>query len=79
MASAAVDSLGSAWCATLVHLSQILLQLQRSRRLLVFAAKKNWVEFFKELESEEYEGFDPELYPDWLLIQVRYKEIDRKR
>jgi hypothetical protein len=77
MASAAVDSLGSAWRATLVHLSQILLQLQRSRRLLVFAAKEYWVEFFKELESEEYEGFDPELYPDWLLIQVRYKEIDR--
>ncbi|KIK32258.1 hypothetical protein CY34DRAFT_165237, partial [Suillus luteus UH-Slu-Lm8-n1] len=70
MASAAGDSLGNAWRATLVHLSQVLLQLQRSRRLLAFAANKNWVEFFKELESEESEGFDPELYPDWLLIQI---------
>ncbi|KAG1750378.1 uncharacterized protein EDB91DRAFT_1303342 [Suillus paluster] len=38
--------------------------------LLVFAAKKNWVEFFKELENEECEGFDPEQYTDWLLIQI---------
>jgi hypothetical protein len=78
MASAAGGSfkLGKAWRATLVHLSQILLRLQRSRRLLVYAANENWVEFFKELESEEYEEFDPELYPDWLLIQVRDKDID---
>ncbi|KAJ8582907.1 hypothetical protein M405DRAFT_749499, partial [Rhizopogon salebrosus TDB-379] len=38
--------------------------------MLVFAAKKNWVEFIKELENEECEGFDPESYPDWLLIQI---------
>jgi len=78
MASAAGSSLGKAWRATLVQLSQILLQLQRSRRLLVLAANGNWVDFFKELESEECEGLDPELYPDWLLIQVRYKEINRR-
>jgi hypothetical protein len=78
MASAAGSSLGMAWRATLVQLSQILLQLQRSRRLLVLAANGNWVDFFKELESEECEGLDPELYPDWLLIQVRYKEINRR-
>ncbi|KAG2337797.1 hypothetical protein BDR05DRAFT_894660 [Suillus weaverae] len=77
MASAAGNSLGKAWRATLVHLSQILLQLQRSRRLLVFAANKNWVEFFKELESEECEGFDPELYPDWLLIQIESQFLAR--
>ncbi|KAG1849516.1 hypothetical protein F4604DRAFT_1971218 [Suillus subluteus] len=77
MASAAGSSLGKAWRATLVRLSQILLQLQRSRRLLVFAANKNWVEFFKELESEECEGFDPELYPDWLLIQIESQFLAR--
>ncbi|KAG2757812.1 hypothetical protein P692DRAFT_20789290 [Suillus brevipes Sb2] len=79
MASVAGGSfkLGRAWRATLVHLSQVLLQLQRSRRLLVFAAKKNWIEFFKELESEEYEGFDPELYPDWLLIQIESQFLAR--
>jgi hypothetical protein len=70
MASVSDSHLGKAWRTALVHLSQTLLQLQRSRRLLVFAANNKWVEFFKELEDEECEGFDPELYPDWLLIQV---------
>ncbi|KAG1902165.1 uncharacterized protein F5891DRAFT_1172225 [Suillus fuscotomentosus] len=69
--------LGKAWRAALIQLSQILLQLQRSRRLLVFAAKKNWVEFFKELDSEECKGFDPELYPDWLLIQIESQFLAR--
>ncbi|KAG1816742.1 uncharacterized protein BJ212DRAFT_1576933 [Suillus subaureus] len=77
MASAAGSSLGKAWRATLIQLSQILLQLQRSRRLLVFAANKNWVEFFKELESEECEGFDQEQYPDWLLIQIESQFLAR--
>ncbi|KAG2137479.1 hypothetical protein DEU56DRAFT_945983 [Suillus clintonianus] len=77
MGSAAGYSLRKAWRTTLVHLSQILLQLQHSRRLLVFAANKNWVEFFKELESEECEGFDPELYPDWLLIQIESQFLAR--
>jgi hypothetical protein len=78
MASISGNCLGKAWRTALIRLSQILLQLQRSRRLLVFAANKNWVEFFKELENEGCEAFDPELYPDWLLIQVRYKEINRR-
>ncbi|KAG1761304.1 hypothetical protein EDD22DRAFT_985840 [Suillus occidentalis] len=77
MASAAGDPLGDAWRATLVHLSRVLLQLQHSRRLLVFAANKNWVEFFKELESEENEGIDSELYPDWLLIQIESQFLAR--
>ncbi|KAG2357480.1 hypothetical protein BDR07DRAFT_1490680 [Suillus spraguei] len=77
IASVTKNSLGKAWRATLVHLSQILLKLQRSRRLLVFAANKNWVEFFKELENEECGGFDPELYPDWLLIQIESQFLAR--
>ncbi|KAG2138280.1 hypothetical protein DEU56DRAFT_886916 [Suillus clintonianus] len=77
MASASGNSLGKAWRTTLVHLSQTLLQLQRSRRLLIFAANKNWVEFFKEFENEECEGFDPEVYPDWLLIQIESQFLAR--
>ncbi|KAG1816760.1 uncharacterized protein BJ212DRAFT_1480619 [Suillus subaureus] len=77
MASAAGSSLGKAWRATLIQLSQILLQLQRSRRLLVFAANKNWNEFFKELESEECAEFDPEPCPDWLLIQIESQFLAR--
>ncbi|KAJ8593620.1 hypothetical protein M405DRAFT_839099 [Rhizopogon salebrosus TDB-379] len=69
MASVSGSHLGNAWRMALVRLSQILLQLQRSRRMLVFAAKRNWVEFIKELENEECERFHPESCPDWFLIQ----------
>ncbi|KAG1750373.1 uncharacterized protein EDB91DRAFT_1243950 [Suillus paluster] len=77
MASVSRNCLGKAWRTVLVRLSRVLLQLQRSRRLFVFAAKKNWVEFSKELENEECEGFDPELYPDWLLIQIESQFLAR--
>ncbi|KAG0693269.1 hypothetical protein DFH29DRAFT_985528 [Suillus ampliporus] len=77
MASVSGNCLGKAWRTALVRLSQILLQLQRSRRLLIFAAKQNWIEFFKELENEACEGFDPELYPDWLLIQIESQSLAR--
>ncbi|KAG1773378.1 hypothetical protein EV702DRAFT_577072 [Suillus placidus] len=77
MASVSESFLGKGWRTTLIRLSQILLQLQRSRRFLVLAANKNWVEFFKELENEEFEGFDPELYPDWLLIQIESQFLAR--
>ncbi|KAG1725810.1 uncharacterized protein EDB91DRAFT_1061951 [Suillus paluster] len=77
MASVSGICLGKSWRTALIRLSQILLQLQRSRRLLVFAAKENWVEFFKELENEQCEGFDPELYPDWLLIQIESQFLAR--
>ncbi|OAX34983.1 hypothetical protein K503DRAFT_868567, partial [Rhizopogon vinicolor AM-OR11-026] len=77
MASLSQSRLGKAWPTALIHLSRMLLQLQRSRRLLVFAAKGNWVEFFKELENDECEGFDPELYPDWLLIQIESQFLAR--
>jgi hypothetical protein len=72
MASVSGSHLRKAWRTALIRLSRILLQLQRSRRLLVFATKHNWVEFFKELDNEECDEFDTESYPDWLLIQVRY-------
>jgi len=72
MASISGNHLGRGWRTALIRLSQTLLRLQRSRRLLVFAANKSWVEFSKELENEECEGFDPESYPDWLLIQVHF-------
>ncbi|KAG1894568.1 uncharacterized protein F5891DRAFT_1255076 [Suillus fuscotomentosus] len=77
MASTAGSHLGKAWRGALIQLSQILLQLQRSRRLLVFATNRNWVEFFKELESEGCVEFDPELYPDWLLIQIESQFLAR--
>ncbi|KAG2078525.1 hypothetical protein BDR04DRAFT_1086936 [Suillus decipiens] len=77
MASASGSCLGEGWRTALVRLSQMLLQLQRSRRLAMFAASKNWGEFFKELENEECEQSDSELYPDWLLIQIESQFLAR--
>ncbi|KAG1750383.1 uncharacterized protein EDB91DRAFT_1046110 [Suillus paluster] len=77
MSSISGNCLGKAWRTALIRLSQVLLQLQRSRRLMVIAAKKNWIEFFKELENEERNGFDPDLHPDWLLIQIESQFLAR--
>ncbi|KAG1750376.1 uncharacterized protein EDB91DRAFT_686310 [Suillus paluster] len=77
MASVSGNCLGKGWRTALVHLSHRLLQLQRSRRLLIFATDNNRVEFFKELENEGCEGFDPELYPDWLLTQIESQFLAR--
>ncbi|KAG1763752.1 hypothetical protein EDD22DRAFT_1050038 [Suillus occidentalis] len=65
------------WREALVCLSQILLQLQHLRRLFMFAASKNWGEFFKELENEECERSNSELYSDWLLIQIESQFLAR--
>ncbi|KAG1794544.1 uncharacterized protein HD556DRAFT_1367943 [Suillus plorans] len=77
MASASGCSLGTEWRTALVYLSQMLLRLQRSRRLFIFATTKNWGEFFKELENEECERSDSELCPDWLLIQIESQFLAR--
>ncbi|KAG2114212.1 uncharacterized protein F5147DRAFT_758921 [Suillus discolor] len=77
MASASGCHLETEWRTALVSLSQMLLRLQRSRRLFIFAASKNWGEFFKELDNEECERSDSELYPDWLLIQIESQFLAR--
>ena len=58
------------WKKCLISLALLLLDLQRSRRLLRFALDGLEEEFSKELENEGCDGWDPEQYPDWLLIQV---------
>ncbi|KAG2140210.1 uncharacterized protein EDB93DRAFT_1161923 [Suillus bovinus] len=77
MASVSGSCLGEGWHTVLVSLSQMLLQLQRSRRLFMFAASKNWGEFFKELENKECERSDSEPCPDWLLIQIESQFLAR--
>ena len=60
------------WKKCLSSLALLLLELQRARRLLRFALKGLEEEFWKELENEQCDGWNPEEYPDWLLIQVRF-------
>jgi hypothetical protein len=60
------------WKKSLISLALLLLELQRSRRLLRFAQDGLEDEFSKELENEGCDGWNPEEFPDWLLIQVAY-------
>ena len=58
------------WKKCLTSLALLLLDLQRSRRLLRFALDGPEEDFSKEWETEGCDGWNPEDYPDWLLIQV---------
>ena len=60
------------WKKCLIFLAILLLDLQRARRLLRFALDGDNEEFAKELENEGCDGWNPEEYPDWLLIQVAW-------
>ncbi|KAH7882707.1 hypothetical protein F5I97DRAFT_1931318 [Phlebopus sp. FC_14] len=70
LASSSPTVVNESWRKTLISLVLIALELQRSRRLLDFAARNCHEEFFKELENEGCEGWDAECHPDWLLIQL---------
>ena len=60
------------WKKCLIFLAILLLDLQRARRLLRFALDGDNEGFAKELENEGCDGWNPEEYPDWLLIQVAW-------
>ncbi|KAH7922509.1 hypothetical protein BV22DRAFT_1131369 [Leucogyrophana mollusca] len=70
LASVSKNTLGPGWRSTLISLAETTLQLQRSRRLLLFALSQNSEDFFKEMKNTGCEGWDAEKYPDWLLIQI---------
>jgi hypothetical protein len=60
------------WKRCLISLALLLLELQRSRRLLRFALDGLEEEFLKELENEGCDGWNAEEYSNWLLIQVAF-------
>ena len=70
LASTSPIDLPPRWKKCLISLALLLLELQRSRRLLRFALDGLEEEFSKELENEVCDGWNPEEYPDWLVIQV---------
>ena len=70
LASTSQINISPCWKKCLTSLALLLLDLQRSRRLLRFALDGLEEDFLKELENEVCDGWDPEEHPDWLLIQV---------
>ena len=71
LASTSMINLSVEWKRCIISLALLLLNVQRARRLLRFALDGLEEEFSKELENEGCDGWNPEEYPDWLLIQVR--------
>ena len=72
LASTSLVAIPPHWKKCLIFLAILLLDLQRARRLLRFALDGDNEEFAKELENEGCDGWNPEEYPDWLLIQVAW-------
>ena len=72
LASTSPIDISPHWKKCLISLALLLLELQRSRRLLRFVLDGLEEEFSKELENEGCDGWYAEEYPDWLLIQVAF-------
>ena len=72
LASTSPIGIPPCWKKCLISLALLLLELQRSRRLLRLALDGLEDEFSKELENEGCDGWHAEEYPDWLLIQVGF-------
>ena len=70
LATASPIEVPPGWKKCLTLFALLLLDLQRARRLLRFALDGLEEELLKELENEVCDGWNPEEYPDWLLIQV---------
>ncbi|KAF8434504.1 hypothetical protein L210DRAFT_3649011 [Boletus edulis BED1] len=66
------------WKKCLIRLALVFLDLQRARRLLRCALDGLEEEFSKELENEGCDGWKPEEYPDWLLIQIQGNFLIRR-
>ena len=71
LASTSPIKLPEGWKQCLVSLALLLVELQRSRRLLRYSLDNLEEELSRELENEGCDGWSAEEYSDWLLIQVR--------
>jgi hypothetical protein len=72
LASTSPVDIPPCWEKCLISMALLLLELQRSRRMLRFALEGLEEELSKELENEGCDGWNAEEYPDWLLIQVAF-------
>jgi hypothetical protein len=70
LASTSLIVLPDDWRESLTSFALLALELQRSRRLLLHAAKGQNDELFRELVNQGCDGWQAEQHPDWLLIQV---------
>ncbi|KAL4078051.1 hypothetical protein J3A83DRAFT_4476741 [Scleroderma citrinum] len=58
------------WRHCLISFAKFGLEYQRARRMLLLAMCDQFEDLYEEMENTGYDGWEPELYPDWLLIQL---------
>ncbi|KAI5839418.1 hypothetical protein DFP73DRAFT_211814 [Morchella snyderi] len=59
------------WKRALVAYGKSITKLQRSERLLACGGKSGReIEFYNEAMNEGHQEWDPEAYPDWLLVEI---------
>ncbi|KAI6119096.1 hypothetical protein EV401DRAFT_1861944 [Pisolithus croceorrhizus] len=58
------------WRVCLITFAKLAVEYQRARRLLTLAKNRQVEDLQKELENVGCDGWDAELYVDWLLIQL---------
>ncbi|KAF8557183.1 hypothetical protein OG21DRAFT_1601805 [Imleria badia] len=71
LASTSSIKLPDGWKQCLVSLALLLVEFQRSRRLLRHSLDNLEEELSRELENKGCDGWSAEEYPDWLLIQLQ--------
>ncbi|CAG8327264.1 unnamed protein product [Penicillium nalgiovense] len=67
------------WRALLVAFGKTISALRRCQRLISYIEKRDMDGFLKDAENPGYEGWDPLIYPTWLLLEIENNITIRKR
>ncbi|KIJ08194.1 hypothetical protein PAXINDRAFT_18651, partial [Paxillus involutus ATCC 200175] len=78
LASTSLIVLPDDWRECLTSFALLTLELQRSRRSLLHAARGQNEELFKELLNKGCDGWQAKKHPDWLLIQLEGNFLVRR-
>ncbi|KAL4068914.1 hypothetical protein V8B97DRAFT_1918390 [Scleroderma yunnanense] len=70
IASTSRISVPRLWRDCLILFAKFGLEYQRARRMLLLATQSQFEDLCKEMENTGCDGWEAELYPDWLLIQL---------
>ena len=72
LASTSKVAIPPSWRDCLISFAMLVLEYQRSRRILLLATNGQLEDLCKELENTGCIGWGVESHPDWLLIQVGF-------
>lgn len=67
------------WKILLIEFGRVISDLRRCERLLSCIASGDTDKFVKEAESIGCDGWDPSVYPTWLLLEIESNITIRKR